>query len=168
MIPTLYDDICLLSPLVTTDIQATLLSTTNASPPFHSINILLSKGFISASNKYFYNASVKSLLSLDILAETLRSIVLSPISTTKPPRISGLIFREIGISNHGITRTTNKTRTLLTTLSVLLAPTYCDLEIVVLRRSIVFESSCYANGVLTQAIPPYKIKVALFLPLPPL
>jgi len=42
--------------------------------------------------RLFYTLSVKSLLSLEILLWTLRSMVRSPTSTTKPPRISGLIL----------------------------------------------------------------------------
>jgi len=38
----------------------------------------------------FYKVSVRSLFIFAIRAETLRSIVRSPISTTSPPRISGL------------------------------------------------------------------------------
>lgn len=39
-----------------------------------------------------YRVSVKSLFILAILEETERSMVLSPISTINPPRISGLIY----------------------------------------------------------------------------
>ena len=41
-----------------------------------------------------HNVSVKSLFIFAILADTLRSIVRSPISTTRPPRISGLIWKK--------------------------------------------------------------------------
>ena len=37
-----------------------------------------------------YSVSVRSLFIFAILEETLRSIVRSPISTTRPPMISGL------------------------------------------------------------------------------
>lgn len=39
-----------------------------------------------------YRVSVKSLFIFEIFEETLRSIVRSPISTTKPPLISGFTF----------------------------------------------------------------------------
>jgi hypothetical protein len=39
---------------------------------------------------YIYKASVRALFILAILEETLRSIVRSPISTTRPPTRSGL------------------------------------------------------------------------------
>lgn len=55
-----------------------------------------------------YRLSLSSLFILAIFAETERSMVRSPISTTSPPRISGL--------------------TLETTLTFLPWPTYCDLE----------------------------------------
>lgn len=38
---------------------------------------------------YGYRVSVKSLFIFEIFEETLKSIVRSPISTTKPPLISG-------------------------------------------------------------------------------
>ena len=39
---------------------------------------------------YIYRASVRALFILAILEETLRSMVRSPISTTRPPTMSGL------------------------------------------------------------------------------
>lgn len=39
---------------------------------------------------FVYRVSLSSLFILAIFAETLRSIVRSPISTTKPPLMSGL------------------------------------------------------------------------------
>lgn len=57
---------------------------------------------------------------LAIFEETDRSMVRSPISTTRPPRISGL--------------------TLVTTLSFWPWPTYCDLETADSRREMVLLS----------------------------
>jgi hypothetical protein len=50
---------------------------------------LTSKSTLSAE-RYIYKVSLSSLFILAILAETDRSMVRSPISTTSPPRISGL------------------------------------------------------------------------------
>ena len=43
-----------------------------------------------ASAEYFHNVSVRSLFIFAIFEETLRSMVRSPTSTTRPPLISGL------------------------------------------------------------------------------
>lgn len=43
----------------------------------------------------YYRVSVNSLFIFEIFEETLRSIVRSPISTTKPPLISGLTLRSV-------------------------------------------------------------------------
>ena len=43
----------------------------------------------------FYKVSVRSLFILAMRAETLRSIVRSPISTTRPPRMSGLTWTHV-------------------------------------------------------------------------
>ena len=45
-----------------------------------------------------YSVSVKSLFIFEIFEETLRSIVRSPISTTKPPLISGLTLQSVSLS----------------------------------------------------------------------
>lgn len=44
-----------------------------------------------------YRVSVKSLFIFEIFEETLRSIVRSPISTTKPPLISGFTFQSVNL-----------------------------------------------------------------------
>ena len=46
---------------------------------------------------YCYRVSVRSLFILEIFEETLRSIVRSPISTTKPPLISGFTLKLISL-----------------------------------------------------------------------
>lgn len=61
-----------------------------------------------------------------ILDETERSIVLSPISTTRPPRMSGFTW--------------------LVTFSFLPAPTYADLETAASRRERVLLSNCYRES----------------------
>jgi hypothetical protein len=48
-------------------------------------------------NEANYKASVKSLFSLAILDEIEESIVRSPISTTRPPRIVGSTCAEISV-----------------------------------------------------------------------
>ena len=68
-------------------------------PPTHCGPEVLYLGFINKEDFFFsfeeytnafYRESVRSLLSLARRAETLRSIVRSPISTMSPPRMSGL------------------------------------------------------------------------------
>lgn len=49
-----------------------------------------------------YRVSVKSLFIFEIFEETLRSIVRSPISTTKPPLISGLTLRSVSFREEPI------------------------------------------------------------------
>ena len=49
-----------------------------------------------------YRVSVKSLFIFEIFEETLRSIVRSPISTTKPPLISGLTLRSVSFCEEPI------------------------------------------------------------------
>lgn len=44
-----------------------------------------------------YRVSVNSLFIFDIFEETLRSIVRSPISTTKPPLISGFTLQHVSL-----------------------------------------------------------------------
>lgn len=48
--------------------------------------------FHSCEARYIYRVSLSSLFIRAILAETERSIVRSPISTTRPPRMSGFTF----------------------------------------------------------------------------
>lgn len=74
--------------------------------------------------RYFYRVSLRSLFSLTILEDTDKSMVRSPISTTRPPRISGF--------------------TSFVTFSFLPGPTYCDLETAASRRDRVRPSSCYS------------------------
>ena len=44
-----------------------------------------------------YSVSVKSLFIFEIFEETLRSIVRSPISTTRPPLISGFTLQSVSL-----------------------------------------------------------------------
>jgi hypothetical protein len=100
-----------------------------------------------------YKVSVRSLFILAILAETLRSIVLSPISTTNPPTISGLTCLE-GVSKGGQVQQEERRKnrrpgtgvlhTLLVTLSFLPWPTYSDFATAVSKREMVLLSNCYA------------------------
>jgi hypothetical protein len=78
---------------------------------------------LGISDCYIYKVSLRSLFILAILEETDRSMVRSPISTMRPPLISGL--------------------TLGTTLSFWPWPTYCDLETAASRRERVLLSRAY-------------------------
>lgn len=75
--------------------------------------------------RYFYRVSVRSLFILASLEDTDKSMVRSPISTTRPPRISGF--------------------TSLVTFSFLPGPTYWDLETAASRRDRVRASSDYTG-----------------------
>ena len=48
-----------------------------------------------------YRVSVNSLFIFEIFEETLRSIVRSPISTTKPPWISGFTLQSVSLCKEG-------------------------------------------------------------------
>lgn len=50
---------------------------------------------------WFYRESVRSLFILAMRAETLRSMVRSPISTTSPPTMSGLTWVRLVVRGLG-------------------------------------------------------------------
>lgn len=92
----------------------------------------------------FYKESVRSLFILAMRLETLRSIVRSPISTTRPPTMSGLTWARALATGLDYMRMKlgKKRHTSLVTLSFLPAPTYSDLATAVSSLERVLLSSC--------------------------
>lgn len=90
----------------------------------------------------FYKVSVSSLFIFAILAETLRSIVRSPISTTRPPRISELTWTRLSCVCH---RIGIEQYTLFVTFNFLPWPTYSDFATAASRRERVLLSNGYIS-----------------------